>query len=1378
MIRQLVAVLLWETAERTLRAGPWRHQLLRRVVLPDRWALAGLDNGSKALAANITTGIIAAAQQLQQIQQQQEAEEAVRKREEEFAARQQRVNECRGWQGANTGLDGADEGWRWLAGLRAGVLDAASGAASDARDKGGNALKQAVASRLAQLIKNRSSRPRGRSSRGKLPLRGLWQRWLEDAAGRLPRRHAAAFGCSPAHVELLRQACTAGNETSLYARQHLFSIHIHSPPSFAQDYEEGSIFKGRTVYGRPAVRPPSLMCACGRPPSSTIHLLQLACRINPAWGSHDLVEAQRLLYRDALLDPLVQRLMMVSESCAPLYPAPVVWAQAVREGKSRVDACRPGANVAERGGADLWGSVLRPELWRKSSQWSMLQLILRDEELNALFARHCYVGWRPLGGGYRTCTSDEHYLPTTLAYYNRSAECHCTSQNSSQDGVSYVEWTTTSAVDGHPASFGGGDVNISEAVGSIDSAFVDAADWTQETCEAVRAKEKLPIEPVKLAEGGWRCVGGTHWSPKKDGRCCTADEKECNVAPSPQERRPDFGIAGFKPLPGGQCALLGRKFREDAVEALLGLASECGKDEVPVFGTWGCPVAGKKKDGKGGGADGSESSKAQQGGDGEGQGGQNGGGGGSASSSEERKDGNEEQKGGTTACASCLGYPGLLLQVRWHAFLLAPEREQTGSARELEHRIRQAGADVGAAFSGWEWTPATLKGHALVAAARKLGKDHEANELLFRATYEEGEDVSKLGTLERIGQQLGLSDVRAALESDELLDEVVQDDHTGKEHLHVTGVPCFFIKRPRGHGLRLEGAQHVKAFKAELRKGSRQAQLEAEQWLVSALAALVVTDRGTRRRRFAQFLPGGSAARRAEHAPLARALLGVLLEAAPARVGTLLAREPALLCSFFRGQPSCVAAWFGAFSMGGLREFKHGAYALARYALARRAEMWDLLVWDGRHAQAPVAVAQRTHYFCELDIQATMDKVIRRARCPEFWDSQELREAVADGSLLALDPGWWCDELLGWLGERSARSDALYDVVCDFVEADASWRQLCQRLLPLLPRADLLAFATGLLEEGPYVSSSMASSGSGSVGSAGGPGPAAAAPGAWLVLRGVAWGSLDELVLASAAGCSLGPLARTLQEEEHAVEGRYIQGLVAQLHAVPAAAHWALRRQLLGLLQQREEAARREQQEAGDRRQEAGTSAGPAPDRQHEQGQRGADEPAAVQLHRLLLLQLLAAGLEVQRAASSSEPGSAPALAVLLAAGGLACEPAAAAERMLADSDGGRGGKRDRKRKRSGSSKKRRKERHRRRSAGSDSDESGSGGDDSQQGDRSAVASSATDARWSLQLPGQGSAPSHLSSLELVGAVQRHVAACYADWRFSVSCGSEVPCRW
>lgn len=152
----IVAVLLWETAERTLRAGPWRHQLLRRVVLPDRWALAGLDNGSKALAANITTGIIAAAQQLQQIQQQQEAEEAVRKREEEFAARQQRVNECRGWQGANTGLDGADEGWRWLAGLRAGVLDAASGAASDARDKGGNALKQAVASRLAQLIKNRS----------------------------------------------------------------------------------------------------------------------------------------------------------------------------------------------------------------------------------------------------------------------------------------------------------------------------------------------------------------------------------------------------------------------------------------------------------------------------------------------------------------------------------------------------------------------------------------------------------------------------------------------------------------------------------------------------------------------------------------------------------------------------------------------------------------------------------------------------------------------------------------------------------------------------------------------------------------------------------------------------------------------------------------------------------------------------------------------------------------------------------------------------------------------------------------------------------------------------------------------------------------------
>ena len=65
--------------------------------------------------------------------------------------------------------------------------------------------------------------------------------------------------------------------------------------------------------------------------------------------------------------------------------------------------------------------------------------------------------------------------------------------------------------------------------------------------------------------------------------------------------------------------------------------------------------------------------------------------------------------------------------------------------------------------------------------------------------------------------------------------------------------------------------------------------------------------------------------------------------------------------------------------MEGMRRFKYGAAALAQYALAHRDEMWHLLAWQGRHSQAPVAVAQRPHYFCELDVPRTLRHLLKCA---------------------------------------------------------------------------------------------------------------------------------------------------------------------------------------------------------------------------------------------------------------------------------------------------------------------------------------------------------------------------------------------------------------
>ena len=46
-----------------------------------------------------------------------------------------------------------------------------------------------------------------------------------------------------------------------------------------------------------------------------------------------------LTCREALKDKLNQRFIMLSESCAPLYPPAVVYQQLMYERKSRINAC-------------------------------------------------------------------------------------------------------------------------------------------------------------------------------------------------------------------------------------------------------------------------------------------------------------------------------------------------------------------------------------------------------------------------------------------------------------------------------------------------------------------------------------------------------------------------------------------------------------------------------------------------------------------------------------------------------------------------------------------------------------------------------------------------------------------------------------------------------------------------------------------------------------------------------------------------------------------------------------------------------------------------------------------------------------------------------
>ncbi|KAF6252445.1 hypothetical protein COO60DRAFT_522094 [Scenedesmus sp. NREL 46B-D3] len=197
--------------------------------------------------------------------------------------------------------------------------------------------------------------------------------------------------------------------------------------------------------------------------------------------------------------------------------------------------------------------------------------------------------------------------------------------------------------------------------------------------------------------------------------------------------------------------------------------------------------------------------------------------------------------------------------------------------------------------------------------------------------------------------------------------------------------------------------------------------------------------------------------------PAALQLLQLLCDAQPSAVAQLLTRDPRFLCSCLIASPATTAAWFGQFSLAGIQHFRHGARALANYALTHRSDVWQHLVWAGKHDQAPVAVAGKPHYFAELDVDRTMLGLARR--CPDFWASEELAACCQNGEWLQLEPDLVLQELHRLLHEpRSSRHALLRQLISSFLAA-ADWTLLCNRLLPLLQEQQLLAFARLLAQQ-------------------------------------------------------------------------------------------------------------------------------------------------------------------------------------------------------------------------------------------------------------------------------------------------------------------------
>ncbi|XP_051148196.1 glycosyltransferase BC10-like [Andrographis paniculata] len=214
-------------------------------------------------------------------------------------------------------------------------------------------------------------------TRGPLPLAPLWQRFFE------------------------------GNEG-------LYSIYVHSSPSYRPNFRTSSVFYNRQI------------------PSQVAE-----------WGMMSMCDAERRLLANALLDVSNEWFVLLSESCIPLQNFSIVYRYIARSRYSFMGSFDdPTGNGRGRYNAGMFPKVNLTN-WRKGSQWFEVNRkiaidIVQDTDYYPSFEQFC----RP------PCYVDEHYFPTMLSIKSP--------RELANRSLTWVDWSRGGA---HPATFGAGDVS-------------------------------------------------------------------------------------------------------------------------------------------------------------------------------------------------------------------------------------------------------------------------------------------------------------------------------------------------------------------------------------------------------------------------------------------------------------------------------------------------------------------------------------------------------------------------------------------------------------------------------------------------------------------------------------------------------------------------------------------------------------------------------------------------------------------------------------------------------------------------------------------------------------------------------------------------------
>lgn len=155
-----------------------------------------------------------------------------------------------------------------------------------------------------------------------------------------------------------------------------------------------------------------------------------------------MIDAERRLLANALLDTSNERFVLLSESCIPLFGFKKTYDHLMNSNLSFLSSFDDPRKAGRgRYNHNMWPNINITN-WRKGSQWfevdrGLAILIVSDRKYHQVFEQHCHP----------PCYMDEHYIPTMVNILHP--------QLASNRSITWVDWSRGGP---HPGKFKWGDI--------------------------------------------------------------------------------------------------------------------------------------------------------------------------------------------------------------------------------------------------------------------------------------------------------------------------------------------------------------------------------------------------------------------------------------------------------------------------------------------------------------------------------------------------------------------------------------------------------------------------------------------------------------------------------------------------------------------------------------------------------------------------------------------------------------------------------------------------------------------------------------------------------------------------------------------------------